>query len=188
MKNSSKKILITSALPYVNNVPHLGNIVGCVLSADVYARFNKLLNNEVLYICGADEYGTSTEIKARESNTTPREICDKYIKLHKEIYDWFQINFDYFGRTSTPIPRVDKWNHTEISQDIFTKLADQDHLIEKEIEQLYCEELNSFVSDRFIRGTCYLCNYENAKRCQYCGKISGTGQIMASEKKSVEHP
>ena len=69
-----KKILITSALPYVNNIPHLGNIIGCVLSADVYARFERLMNNKVLFVCGTDEYGTATETKARESNITPREM------------------------------------------------------------------------------------------------------------------
>lgn len=78
------KILITSALPYVNNIPHLGNIVGCVLPADVYARYCKRTNNEVLFICGADEYGSCTLVKAIEENLTPREICNKYIEIHKE--------------------------------------------------------------------------------------------------------
>ena len=79
---NDKKILITSALPYVNNIPHLGNIIGCVLSADVYARFERLNNNNVLYICGTDEYGTATETKAKELGVSPRDICDRYHNIH----------------------------------------------------------------------------------------------------------
>ena len=107
-KKGKRNILITSALPYVNNVPHLGNIIGCVLSADVYARFVRLMGYNAIYICGTDEYGTATETKAIEAKMTPKQICDKYHKLHKEIYEWFDIDFELFGRTSTP-------KHTEIT-------------------------------------------------------------------------
>lgn len=100
-QEGKRNIMITSALPYVNNVPHLGNIVGCVLSADVYARFARLRGYNVLYVCGTDEYGTQTETKAVEEGLTPRQICDKYNKLHAEIYQWFGISFDKFGRTTT---------------------------------------------------------------------------------------
>mmetsp|Transcript_5981 Transcript_5981/g.3391 ORF Transcript_5981/g.3391 Transcript_5981/m.3391 type:complete len:99 (-) Transcript_5981:267-563(-) len=96
-----RNILVTSALPYVNNVPHLGNIIGCVLSADVYARYCRLKGYNTLYICGSDEYGTTTETKAIEEGITPEEICQKYYKIHKEVYDYFDIDFDIFGRTST---------------------------------------------------------------------------------------
>lgn len=78
-----------------------GNIVGCVLSADVYARFARLRGYNTLFICGTDEYGTSTETKAVEEGLTPRQICDKYNALHTEIYEWFKISFDKFGRTTT---------------------------------------------------------------------------------------
>lgn len=116
--------LITSALPYVNNVPHLGNIIGCVLSADIFARcvnshatipsrsilnpvafpsrYSRTCGYNTLYICGTDEYGTATEAKALAENLTPQQICDKYFELHNSIYRWFGIGFDYFGRTSTP--------------------------------------------------------------------------------------
>ena len=96
-----RNILITSALPYVNNVPHLGNIIGCVLSADVYARFCRLMGYNTIYICGTDEYGTATETKALEEKKTPKEICDHYFAIHKEIYEWFDCDFDHFGRTTT---------------------------------------------------------------------------------------
>ncbi len=96
-----RNILITSALPYVNNVPHLGNIIGCVLSADVYARYARLKGYNTVYICGTDEYGTATETKALSEGLTCQEICDKYHVLHRDIYKWFEISFDHFGRTTT---------------------------------------------------------------------------------------
>ena len=98
---NERNVLITSALPYVNNVPHLGNLIGCVLSADVYARFTRLRGYNTLYICGTDEYGTATETKAIEEGVSCQELCDKYYALHKQTYDWFGIDFDHFGRTTT---------------------------------------------------------------------------------------
>lgn len=97
----ARNVLITSALPYVNNVPHLGNIIGCVLSADVYSRFCKARGYNCIYICGTDEYGTATETKALEEGTSCQAICDKYHTIHKQIYEWFDIDFDHFGRTPT---------------------------------------------------------------------------------------
>ena len=95
-----EKRLITSALPYVNNIPHLGNLIQ-VLSADVFARYCRLRGYKTLYICGTDEYGTATETKALEEGITPKELCDRYYAVHKEIYEWFNISFNLFGRTST---------------------------------------------------------------------------------------
>lgn len=161
---SSTKILITSALPYVNNIPHLGNIIGCVLSADVFARYCRSRGYEILYICGTDEYGTATEIKALEEGVTPKEICDKYNKIHKEIYDWFGIAFDYFGRTSVP-------KHTEITQEIFLKLHKNGHIVEDEVEQPYDEKADMFLADRYIEGTCPYCKSEQA-RADQCDKCS----------------
>lgn len=100
-KAGERNVLITSALPYVNNVPHLGNIIGCVLSADIFARYSRSVGYNTLLICGTDEYGTATENKALAENMTPREICDKFFELHNSIYRWFGIGFDYFGRTTT---------------------------------------------------------------------------------------
>ena len=96
-----RNVLITSALPYVNNVPHLGNIIGCVLSADVYARYCRIRGDNTLYICGTDEYGTATETKAYQEGLSCQEICDKYNAIHEEVYKWFNISTDHFGRTST---------------------------------------------------------------------------------------
>ena len=174
------KILITSALPYVNNIPHLGNIIGCVLSADVYARYRRLNNDDVLFICGTDEYGTATETKAKEQNMTPREICNKYHKIHKEIYDWFNINFDIFGRTSNDDPTDTNWSQTKLCHDIFNKLVDNNLIYEKEIEQLYSEDLNKFCADRYIKGTCPTCNYNDANgdQCDKCGKLHAATDLI----------
>lgn len=165
-KPDERNILITSALPYVNNVPHLGNIIGSVLSADIYARYVKNRNHNAIFICGTDEYGTATETKALEDGVTPKQLCDKYHKIHKDVYDWFDIGFDYFGRTTTDL-------QTEIAQDIFLKLHKNGYLEEKTTEQLYCEQHHSFLADRFVEGTCPKCGYEDARggQCDKCGNL-----------------
>jgi methionyl-tRNA synthetase len=160
-----KRRLITSALPYVNNVPHLGNIIQ-VLSADCFARFCRLRTYETLYICGTDEYGTATETRAVEEGLSPRELCDRYYKIHDEIYRWFNIDFDKFGRTSTPI-------QTEVTQGIFGKLDSAGFISEHTIEQLYCGQCGRFLADRYVLGTCPHCGYTGARgdQCEACGKL-----------------
>jgi methionyl-tRNA synthetase len=155
-------------LPYVNNVPHLGNLIGCVLSGDVFARFSRLLGKNTLYICGTDEYGTATETKAIEDKCTPQELCDKYHLLHKGIYDWFDIDFDYFGRTSTEV-------HSEITTEIFGKLWKNGFIRKQAVEQYRCNTCSMFLADRFIIGKCYHkpCTYPEARgdQCDNCGKL-----------------
>lgn len=165
-KESKKKILITSALPYVNNIPHLGNIIGCVLSADVFARYCRLQKYEILFICGTDEHGTATETKAIEENLTPQQIVDKYFKIHDKIYKWFNCSFDFFGRTSTK-------QHTKLTQDIFLKLNKNKYIVQKEVEQLFCKICNKFLADRYVQGSCPHCEYEHARgdQCENCGKL-----------------
>jgi methionyl-tRNA synthetase len=160
-----EKRLITSALPYVNNIPHLGNLIQ-VLSADVFARYCRLRGYKTLYICGTDEYGTATETKALEEGITPKELCDRYYTVHKEIYEWFNISFDLFGRTSTDY-------HKQITQDIFLKLDKNGYISEKTIEQLYCNSCSMFLADRYVLGTCPHCAYEDARgdQCENCGKL-----------------
>ncbi|KAL8993549.1 MAG: hypothetical protein Q9188_007301 [Gyalolechia gomerana] len=165
-KPGARNVLITSALPYVNNVPHLGNIVGSVLSADVFSRYCKARGHPTLYVCGTDEYGTATETKALEEGMTPQELCDKYAKVHADIYEWFEIGFDIFGRTSTP-------QQKDIVQHIFRKLYENDYLVEKASRQPYCEKHKSFLADRFIEGTCPKCGYDDARgdQCDSCGSV-----------------
>ena len=161
-----KQVLITSALPYVNNVPHLGNIIGCVLSADVFARYNRSIGRKTLYICATDEYGTATETKAREENLTVEEICNKYHKIHKLVYEHFNIQFDFFGRTSFE-------EHTEITQKIFKDLEENQLILEQESEQTFCENDQIFLADRYVEGVCPFCSYEDARgdQCDQCGKL-----------------
>jgi len=160
-----KRRLITSALPYVNNVPHLGNLIQ-VLSADAFSRFCRLSGYESLYICGTDEYGTATENKAAEEGVTAKELCDKYHAVHADIYKWFNIKFDKFGRTSTPI-------QTEVVQNMFLKLDKAGYINEKTIEQFFCVKCDRFLADRYIRGTCPVCSSEEARgdQCEACGKL-----------------
>lgn len=161
-----KNNLITSALPYVNNVPHLGNIIGCVLSADCYARYCRLKNENTLYICGTDEYGTATETKALAEGVSPQQICDKYHALHSDIYSWFNIGFDFFGRTTTK-------QQTTIAQDIFWKVHNNGYTVEQTVDQLYCTACSKFLADRFVEGTCPFCQYEDARgdQCDKCSKL-----------------
>ncbi|KAK9474357.1 tRNA synthetases class I (M)-domain-containing protein [Dipodascopsis tothii] len=169
-----KNILVTSALPYVNNVPHLGNVIGSVLSADVFARYSRARGNNTLFICGTDEYGTATETKALEEGVTPKELCDKYHAVHKEVYDWFGIGFDKFGRTTTE-------KQTEIAQEIFLKLHDNDFLEEQSMTQLYCEKHGGFLADRFVEGTCPRCGYIDARgdQCDECGNLLNPFELVA---------
>ena len=162
----NNKRLITSALPYVNNIPHLGNIIGCVLSADVFARYCRMAGYETLYVCGNDEYGTTTETRALQEHVTPKQLCDKYHAIHKEIYDWFNIQFDAFGRTSTP-------EQTKIVQEIFRDLYNNGYITEGTVTQPFCEKCNMPLADRYVDGTCPHCGYEQAKgdQCDKCGKL-----------------
>ena len=160
-----KKRLITSALPYVNNIPHLGNLIQ-VLSADVFARFCRQFGYETLYICGTDEYGTATETRALEEGITAEELCDRYHALHVDIYDWFEIQFDHFGRTSRPI-------HSLIVQDLFRKVDEAGHIHEHSTRQLFCENDQRYLADRYVHGTCPYCDYPDARgdQCEDCGKL-----------------
>ncbi|KAF1952657.1 methionyl-tRNA synthetase [Byssothecium circinans] len=161
-----RNILITSALPYVNNVPHLGNIIGSVLSGDVFARYCRGRGLTTLYIGGTDEYGTTTEAKALVEKCTPQELCDKYHAIHASIYQWFNISFDIFGRTTTQL-------QTDITQAIFLQLHENGFLQERMTTQLYCEEHRSFLADRFVEGECPVCGYEDARgdQCDLCGQL-----------------
>lgn len=149
----------------MNNVPHLGNLTQ-VLSADVFARFCRLRGYETLYVCGTDEYGTATETRALMEGVSPRELCDRYHAIHEEIYKWFNISFDYFGRTSTE-------KQTEIVQGIFNEVDRNGYITEEEIEQLYCPDCKRFLADRFVEGTCPKCGAQGARgdQCDSCQSL-----------------
>ena len=160
-----KRRLITSALPYVNNIPHLGNLIQ-MLSGDVFARFCRNRGYDTLYICGTDEYGTATETKAIEENKTPRQLCDYYYQEHTKIYKWFHINFDKFGRTSNQ-------QCTEITQELFNDLDKAGLITEHVNKQLYCPSCKMFLADRYVDGTCPKCGSTGARgdQCDDCGSL-----------------
>lgn len=165
-KPGKRNVLITSALPYVNNVPHLGNIVGSVLSGDVFTRYCRLRDYHCIHIGGTDEYGTATETKALEQKRTPQQVCNEYHAIHADIYKWFNIDFDEFGRTTTEL-------QTKLTQEMFLKLEANNYLFKDSIEQLFCCACERFLADRFVEGICPYCSYEDARgdQCDKCGKL-----------------
>ncbi|KAJ1886926.1 methionine--tRNA ligase mes1, partial [Kickxella alabastrina] len=169
----AKNVLITSALPYVNNVPHLGNVIGSTLSADAFARYSRVRGNNTLYICGTDEYGTATETKALEEGISCRELCDKYHAIHKQVYDWFDLSFNYFGRSSTE-------KQTEIVQNVFLKCYENGVISEREVTQLYCESCSRFLADRYVEGICPVCRFEDARgdQCDSCGSLINAAELI----------
>lgn len=160
------KYLITSALPYINGVKHLGNIIGSLLPADVYARFLKQQGAEVLFICGTDEHGTPAEIAAQEEGLDIQTYCEKMYFKQKEIYNGFNIQFDYFGRSSSE-------TNKKLTKKIFLQLENNGFITEKNIEQVYSIDDKRFLPDRYVNGTCPHCKYEKARgdQCDQCGRL-----------------
>lgn len=177
MTDNKNKIFVTSALPYVNAIPHLGNLIGSTLSGDVFSRFKKLMGNDVLYLCGTDNYGTTTMVKAREEKLSCEEICEKYNALHKKVYDLFNIKFDVWGKSSTE-------TQTQLAQEIFLNLYKNDYLEEKTISQMFCDKCNMFLADRYIKGICYHpeCKDKNSitngDQCDTCQKFIDVDKII----------
>lgn len=160
------KILVTAALPYVNNIPHIGNIVGSHLPADIFARFMRILNYDVTFIGGADEHGTPAEVSANKKGISPKELCDYYYEIHKKIYEWFDISYDNFSRTSKEI-------HHKITQQFFMEIYKNGYIKEGRISLPYCENCKRVLPDRYVNGICPFCGYENARgdQCENCGKM-----------------
>lgn len=160
------KHLITSALPYVNGLPHLGHLVGCLLPADVYTRYLRQKKEDVLFICGTDEHGTPSEVGADREQTEVSAYCKKYHDLHAKMYQGFHLSFDYFGRTSSS-------QNKEIVNRIF-KALDQNNLITERItKQVYSPDDNRYLPDSYVTGTCPHCGYDKAKgdQCEHCTKV-----------------
>jgi methionyl-tRNA synthetase len=172
-----KTYFITSALPYVNNIPHLGNLIGSTLSADVYARFKRMTGNKVLYLCGSDCYGTQSEQKAREEKMTPKEVCEKYHKLHEQTYKWFNISFDVWGTTMTD-------TQTKVTHEIFEECYKNGHIEEKEMQQFYCKQCDIYLADRYLQGECYHAectkdkSITNGDQCDKCGNMIDIDKLI----------
>jgi len=158
--------LVTSAWPYINYVPHLGNIVSSILSADVVARYYRLKGDDVVYVTGSDEHGTPIEIEAVRLNIPPKQLTDRN---HAQVVDLFEkwgIAFSNYTRTENPV-------HKEFVRNFLLKIYENGYIFTQETEQLYCPKCNRFLPDRFVEGTCPSCGYDSARgdQCDSCGSL-----------------
>lgn len=160
------KTLITSALPYINGVPHLGHMVGCLLPSDVYARYMRMMGNDVLYIVGTDEHGTTSEVGALKAGMDVQTYCDMNHERHYNTYKDFGLSFDYFGRTSSE-------QNKEMTYHIFEQLDKNGYIEERTVKQIYSIDDQMFLADRYITGTCPHCGYEKARgdQCENCTQV-----------------
>ena len=161
-----RRILVTSALPYINGVKHLGNLAGSMLPADVYSRFQRLRGHEVLYICATDEHGTPAELAAQAAGISVREYCDEQHEIQKDAGDGFLLSYDYFGRSSGE-------ENARLTQH-FAHILEQNGLIEERaMEQVYSVDDGRFLPDRYVEGTCPHCDFEKARgdQCDNCGRL-----------------
>lgn len=167
------RYLITSALPYINGIKHLGNLIGSMLPADVYARYLRKEKYEVLYICGTDEHGTPAEIAAIEDEMNVADYCNKMHNLQLFNYTKLGLSFDYFGRTSSNI-------HYMLVQELFGYLKDNGYVSEKMIKQFYSHIDKRFLPDRYVMGICPFCGYEKTKgdQCDSCDKLIDPTELI----------
>jgi methionyl-tRNA synthetase len=163
MKNP-KRFTITAALPYTNGPIHIGHLAGVYVPADIYARYLRLLDKDVLFVCGSDEHGVPITIKAKKEGVSPQDIVDRYHKMIKTSFEEFGIALDYYGRTSSE-------THHKTASTFFKTLYENDKFLEQSTEQLYDKKANQFLADRFVTGTCPKCGYEEAydDQCEKCG-------------------
>lgn len=165
METKNKKTFtLTSALPYANGPLHIGHLAGAYIPGDIFARFQRLKKNDVLYVCGSDEHGAAITIKAKKEGISPKEIIDKYHYLIKDSFEKLGMSFDIYHRTSEKI-------HHELSQEFFLNLYNKGEFIEKTSAQYFDEEYQQFLADRYITGTCPNCQSEGAygDQCEKCG-------------------
>src|SRR5215831_15376809 len=161
-----KRVLITSALPYINGIKHLGTLVGSMLPADVMARFSRARGHETLFICATDEHGTPTELAALEAGKDVRTFCDEQYALQKDACERFHLSFDHFGRSSSP-------QNYELTQHFARQLWQRGHLEVRTTRQVYSKSDNRFLPDRYVIGTCPHCGYERARgdQCENCTRV-----------------
>ncbi|MFX1567385.1 MAG: methionine--tRNA ligase [Promethearchaeota archaeon] len=160
------KWVVTSAWPYVNATPHLGNLIGSTLSADVFARFLRMKGEEVVFVSGSDSHGTPVSIEAKKLQVSAEDLAFKYHKIIKDLHEKWQISFDNYTITHNP-------THIEFVQKMYLDIQKNGYILEKEIESLYCKKDNLFLPDRFVEGTCPHCNFEDARgdQCDKCQKL-----------------
>jgi methionyl-tRNA synthetase len=167
------RILVLCALPYTNAIPHVGNIVGSHLPADIFARHCRMGGYETVFVGGTDENGTPTEVAALELKRSPKELTDVLYKVHKKIYDWFEISYDNFSRTSLPI-------HHKTTQDFFLEIYGNGFVSDGVLRLPYCEKDGLFLPDRYVVGTCPVCGYKFARgdQCENCATLLDPEQLI----------
>ena len=163
MKNY-KRHLVTAALPYANGPVHIGHLAGVYIPADIYSRYLRLRDKDIIFVCGSDEHGVPITIKARQEGVPPQQIVNHYHELNKKSFEQFGISFDIYHRTSHP-------THHKTASEFFRKLYDKGDFVEKSTEQYFDEEAGQFLADRYITGICPHCSYESAygDQCENCG-------------------
>ena len=173
MSLAPKRYTITAALPYTNGPIHIGHLAGVYVPADIYARYLRLKGRNVAFICGSDEHGVAISIKAKKEGKTPQEIIDKYDKIIRNTFGEFGITFDNYSRTSRTI-------HHETATEIFKTLIDKNEFIVQETEQLFDPEVKQFLADRFVTGTCPVCQNTEAygDQCESCGSSLSTTDLI----------
>ena len=160
------RILITSAIPYINGIKHLGNLVGSQLPADLFARFNRAMGHEVMFICATDEHGTPAELAAAKAGKPVEEYCAEMHQVQAEIARGFRLSFDHFGRSSS------QRNH-KLTQHFAGVLADNGLIREVSEKMIYSIDDGRFLPDRYVEGTCPNCGFESARgdQCDNCGTL-----------------
>jgi methionyl-tRNA synthetase len=167
------KVLVTSAWPYINVVPHLGNLVGSVLSADVTARYYRLRGDDVLLVSGSDEHGTPIEVEALKQGITPKKLTDRNHAIVAELFRRWGASFDNYTRTESPV-------HKEFVQETLMKIYWNGYIFSQDTQMLYCEHDQRFLPDRFVEGKCPYCGYERARgdQCDKCGRLLETTFLL----------
>jgi methionyl-tRNA synthetase len=173
MTTIPKRYTITAALPYTNGPIHIGHLAGVYVPADIYARYLRLQNRDVVFVCGSDEHGVAIAMKAKKEGITPQEVIDKYHQMIKKSFEDFGISLDIYARTSSEV-------HHKTAQEFFTKLNNNNQFVIQNNDQLYDAEANQFLADRFVTGTCPKCGHTEAygDQCENCGSTLNATDLI----------
>tara|TARA_B100001996_G_scaffold382322_1_gene373850 strand:- start:1704 stop:3383 length:1680 start_codon:yes stop_codon:yes gene_type:complete len=173
-----KRYTITAALPYANGPIHIGHLAGAYIPADIYSRYLRSMEKDIVFVCGSDEHGAAISIRAKKEGVSPQKIIDKYHLMIKNSFSDFGISFDHYSRTSSKI-------HHQTASLFFKELYDKNIFIEKETEQLYDSKENQFLADRYVEGECPKCNYKEAygDQCEKCGSTLNPSDLINPKSK-----
>ena len=171
--SSKKRHTVTAALPYANGPIHIGHLAGAYIPGDIYSRYLRLLNRDIIFICGSDEHGAAIPIRAKKEGLSPKKIIDKYHSEIKKSFEDFGISFDNYSRTSAKI-------HHETASYFFEDLNKKKVFIKKTTDQLFDEEEMQFLADRFVVGTCPKCGHDEAfgDQCENCGSTLNATDLI----------